>query len=124
MRYDYQSYFEKLKTEIAKLNYKEIREGELVAEFTLASGWEINFECERYYGPAFTIWINPPRSKESSVKKSFAVWLLMRVFSEKTGKDYGKPSIENQARFMVEESPKIFDDIDFYKDEYSKLNSA
>jgi hypothetical protein len=46
----------------------------------------------------------------------------MKVFMEKTGKDYGKPTIENQVNFLSGEKERVFGDPAFYEAEYAKLN--
>ena len=55
MRKDYQPYFQPLCASLTRLGYVSVRERELDAEFTLYSGWKLNFEGEPYYGPMFAI---------------------------------------------------------------------
>lgn len=120
IRPDYQPYLDRLKNELGKLGYRHVREDGLLAEFILSSGWTVEFECERHYGPAFKISLRPPGGES----ESFAIWILMEVFSKKTGASYGRPTIENQVKFLIEEQDRIFNSISFYADDYKRINES
>lgn len=121
IRSDYQPYFQELKSRMTELGYFKLEESELVADFLLYSGWIIRLECERYYGPMFEIFVVPPENFRAR-RDSYGVALLMLVFEKITGKQYGKPTLENEMNFLVQEKNHVLSDPAFYEIEYSKLN--
>ena len=121
MRNDYQPYFRQLKARVDELGYSNVKEDELDAEFFLLCGWSLRFECERYYGPAFDISIVPPAPTTRN-PDGYAVRILMRVLEKLDNKLYGKPTIDGQMDFLVQQADRIFADPAFYDAEYTKLN--
>lgn len=121
MREDYQPYFRQLKSRITKLGYVSVKEQELYAEFYLHCGWKLCFECERHYGPMFSLFVVPP-SPLNKRKRGYEVGLLMLVFEKLNGKGYGKPTIDTQVDFLIKERDKVFRDAALYEAEYSKLS--
>src|SRR5688500_7561898 len=98
MREDYQPYFLKLRSLLFKIGAVCIDENELCAIVQLQNDWVLIFECEKYYGPSWSIEIRP-----SIRKGGYSVWILMRAFESLVGKSYGLPTIENQIQFIKEE---------------------
>ena len=124
MRPDYLPYFHQLTQRLADLGIERIEvEGELFAKIILNSGWAVEFEGERYYGPSFTISIVSP-SKESCKPRSYVVWLLMRVFEKLLCKDFSSFSVDKQADFLIAEKALVFGDESFYRDPYTEINNA
>lgn len=123
MRADYSTLFQELQTELtgAGFEYSVIEETELTAVLLLSTGWTLVFEGERYYGPAFSIFV-APKLEDVKAEQRFAVFLLMRVFENRSGKNYGKPSIRNQILFLAEEKFHIFSDLKDYELDYKHLN--
>lgn len=117
IRQDYQPYFRELKKKLLQLGYGSVKESELSAEFSLFSNWILTFECERYYGPSWTIFLTNGNSQ-------YAVWILMQAFENLTGRKFGKPTIENQVDFLIKEKGEIFEHPDFFEEEYKKLNEG
>jgi hypothetical protein len=120
IRQDYQVYFQQLKSKLSHLGYLHVVESKLGAEFYLSSGWIVEFDCEPYYGPSWTISITNKKSEKSG---NYAVWILMRAFEKITGATYGKPTLDNQVNFLIKEKERIFDNPAFYDEEYTKLNN-
>lgn len=75
------------------------------------------FDCERYYGPSFTIEI------KNKSHGNFAIWILMEAFSLLKNIDYGKPTIENQINFIFHEKSSIFYNVHFYKEKYNEIDN-
>ena len=123
MREDYQPYFQQLCASLTRLGYVSVRERELDAEFTLYSGWKLNFEGERYYGPMFAIFLIPPNPTENR-PHGYEIGLLMQTFEELEGKSYGQPTIEGQVEFLVQERDKIFSDSRNYDARYAVIHDA
>jgi hypothetical protein len=121
MREDYEPYFRQLMSRVTELGFASVKEEELRAEFLLHCGWKLTFECERYYGPMFSLFVVPPSSL-SKRKRGYEVGLLMLVFEKLEGNKYGKPTIDAQIDFLVKEGDKLFSDPGMYEAEYSKLN--
>lgn len=121
MRNDYEPYFQNLRGKLSALGYSAVRESYLEAQFVLYSGWTLSFECERYYAPMFGIYIIPPNP--SARKNRYEVGLLMQVFEKLQGKSYGKPTIDAQVDFLVEEKDRVFGDPALYEAEYASLNN-
>lgn len=121
MREDYEAYFQQLKNALNQLGYVSVHTEELTAEFFLLTGWKLSFECERYYGPMFGIFIIPPNPLNNR-RRGYEVGLLMQVFEKLTGKTYGKPTIEKQVSFLIQEKDRVFGDPSYYESDYSKLN--
>lgn len=118
MRADYNVYFNELKIKLKSLGVRLIYESDLLAEFLIenTNGWSLIFDCERYCGPSFTIEVKNP------VYGRYAVWILMDVFKDLKGIEYGAPTIDNQIKFVVNERKDIFSNVQLYKNEYIKKN--
>ena len=123
MRDDYLALLQELQGELtsAGIENSVVEDTELAAILLLSTGWVLVFEGERYYGPAFSISV-APTLEDAKRTRGFAVFLLMRVFENISGKRYGKPSIKNQVRFLAEEKRQIFSDTKNYELEYDRLN--
>jgi hypothetical protein len=117
MRKDYNECFFDLKKNVNKLNAVLVYEDELYAEFSLFDEWLLTFECEKYYGPSFTIGI------KNKYHGDFAVWILMKVFSLLKGVDYGSLTIENQINFILNEKTSIFYNVHLYQEKYNEINN-
>lgn len=123
MRDDYLALFQELQSELtsAGIGNSVVEDTELAAILLLSTGWVLVFEGERYYGPAFSIFIAPTLEDAKGTRR-FAVFLLMRVFETRRKKLYGKPSIKNQVGFLAEEKTYIFSDTKNYQCDYDGLN--
>lgn len=119
MRQDYLRYFNILRALLSESGAVCVAESELSAKFALPSGWVLEFECEKYYGPSWNLKI---RSSDRGV--GYDLWILMEAFQSLTGKSYGLPTMENQVGFMIAEADRIFKDVEFYSVKYDELNSA
>ncbi len=117
IRQDYQPYLQELKKELTQFGYSGVRENELLAEFYLFSDWVLVLDCEKYYGPSWTIFLTNGNAE-------YAVWILMKAFENLTGKAFGKPTIANQIAFLIQEKERIFNAPDFFEKEYTKLNEG
>lgn len=116
MRDDYQPYFDELNAGVLTLGGVCLSESELFAEFSMPSGWSLAFDCERFYGPSWTIYlINPERSLK------LVLPFLMLTFAEFRGRFYGPPTIANQVNFLREEWSRIIGDYESYVDDYGKV---
>jgi hypothetical protein len=122
IRNDYTGYFNQIKAAAISLGCCKIEEEELIARFTLASGWCIEMECERYHIPSFTINIVEPSQNQKHRQRRFAIWLLMKVFEKKLDIKFGLPSLENQLKFLQNQSNAQLFDVSFYLIEYEELN--
>ena len=125
MRSDYLPYLLELQGELSKvgLNHSIAWDYELTALLELGLGWILIFDCERYYGPAFTVSI-APTIDDARRGKSYTLRLLMKIFESKTGKKFGLPTFENEAKFLASEKALLFGMQDFYSAEYKKLNGT
>lgn len=123
MRADYQEFFILLKECLIKYKFEfiVIKETELTAELLMPSKWVLEFDCEKYYGPSFTISICPPKNIRSK-SKSYAVWILMKIFEKINGKNYGLPTFDNQIKFLRGEGDSIFNDPISFEAEYEYFN--
>ena len=85
--------------------------------------WIFRFECEKYGAPA---WRTSIASREGSgwAVDGFSIPILMQAFGGLKGKEYGLPSIKNQIDFLYFERSDVFENVDFYRDEYNRLNEA
>lgn len=117
MRQDYLPLFQALKQALFRQGASVRKESELSAEFSLVTGWLLRFECERYYGPSFSIKVGPDENGPW-----YTVWILMKAFENLTGFDYGRPTIENQALFLERELDRLTSSPEFYGIEYGRLN--
>jgi hypothetical protein len=122
MRADCLPLFERLKARLSSLGYMRVREEELSAKFVLTSGWNLLFECERYYGPAFQITLVPPQ-RDAKGSEGYVLWLLMKAFENLNHVNYGAPTIDAQVDFLTSEREKIFNNPSSYDTEYRRLNS-
>ena len=122
MREDYQALFNELLRRLAPLNPIRDKQDELYAEVSLSNGWSIGVEGERLYGPTFTIYLIPRTCRAG--QDGYAVWLLMRLFAEMTGRDYGPPNIEGQVNFLILECDRLFFEEHLYKLRYDELNAG
>lgn len=125
MRSDYSKYLLEFQCELSKVgvSHSVVWESELTVLFKLDSNWILIFDCERYYGPAFTVSI-APTIDDARRGGSFTLRLLMKIFESKTGKKFGLPTFENEAKFLASEKALLFGPPDFYSAEYKKLNET
>ena len=121
MRRDYEPYFRQLQQGILPLGYVAVEESELEAQFILGSGWRVSFECERYYGPMFGLFIVPPQPLVKRAR-GYEVGQLMEVFEQRDGVRYGKPTLENQINFLTSHQSRIFADPASYEGDYARLH--
>lgn len=125
MRSDYSQYLLQFQCELSKVgvSHSVAWDSELTAFLELGSGWILIFDCERYYGPAFTVSI-APTIDDARRGKSYTLRLLMKIFESKTGKKFGPPTFENEAKFLASEQALLFGPSDFYSAEYKNLNET
>jgi hypothetical protein len=123
MRTDYQDLFTQLKDCMIdqKLEFVVIKESQLTSELLMPNKWIIEFDCEKYDEPSFTISIYPPKNIQSK-SKSYAVWILMKILEKSSEKRYGAPTIENQIKFLNAEREIIFSNSLSYENQYEKFN--
>lgn len=118
MRSDYAPFFQELKQLVAgKLDGVVVDEKELTAVFMLPSGWILEFECEKIYGPSWNISLKDP-----SGKIGYSVWLLMKIFEGVRKYDLGPPTIRNQIDFISREAFSIFNEAWMYRDSYIEID--
>ena len=100
-----------------------LEDSELCIEFSVDKNWIFRFECEKYGAPA---WRTSIASREGScwAVDGFSIPILMQAFGGLKGKEYGLPSIKNQIDFLYFERSDVFENVDFYRDEYNRLNEA
>jgi hypothetical protein len=123
MRVDYQDFFEQLQKCMInqKLEFVVIKESQLTSELLMPNKWIVEFDCEKYDGPSFTISICPPKNVQSK-SKSYAVWILMKIMEKSSEKRYGAPTIDNQIKFLNAERKIIFSNTLSYEDLYEQFN--
>lgn len=120
MREDYEPYFKELQQALLPLGYTTLQTTELDAQFFLANGWRVSFECERYYGPMFGLFVVSPVPGKRN--RGYEVGHLMEAFGLRDGVDYGKPSLQNQASFLITHRNEVFSDPVAYDKDYSKVH--
>ena len=100
-----------------------LEDSELCIEFSVDKNWIFRFECEKYGAPA---WRTSIASREGSgwAVDGFSIPILMQAFGGLKGEEYGLPSIKNQIDFLYFERSDVFENVDFYRDEYNRLNEA
>ena len=100
-----------------------LEDSELCIEFSVDKNWIFRFECEKNGAPA---WRTSIASREGSgwAVDGFSIPILMQAFGGLKGKEYGLPSIKNQIDFLYFERSDVFENVDFYRDEYNRLNEA
>ena len=100
-----------------------LEDSELCIEFSVDKNWIFRFECEKYGAPA---WRTSIASREGSgwAVDGVSIPILMQAFGGLKGKEYGLPSIKNQIDFLYFERSDVFENVDFYRDEYNRLNEA
>lgn len=123
MRADYQDFFVQLKKCMIdqKLEFVVVKESQLTSELLMPNKWIVEFDCENYDGPSFTISICSPKNIQSK-SKNYAVWILMKVMETESGKRYGAPTIENQIKFLNVEREIIFSKSLVYEEHYEQFN--
>jgi hypothetical protein len=115
MRKDYQKYFFEVNINVINLGGILYEESDLRSVFSFPNGWKLLFDCERYYVVAFSLILVSPSDEK------FDLALLMELFENNGGHNYGPPTIENYFHFIKGEWDRIFDDEILYKYKYKKL---
>jgi hypothetical protein len=120
IRADYQEYLRDLKKNlnIYHLDYEKISEEALNAQLQLGNGWMLELDCERF-GSGVTVLIKPKYGERA---EGYAVWLMMMAIESLTGRSYGKPTVENQIRFLAKEGEDLLRNLPMYEIAYSKVN--
>jgi hypothetical protein len=120
IRSDYEEYLIKIKESLrsSDILYIDLDQSQLGVKFELTNKWILEVDCERF-GSGVTISIN---NRSFGRKDGYAIWILMLAFENLTGIKYGKPTIENQIKFLEKEKSRIFESSGFYDNEYSNLN--
>jgi hypothetical protein len=124
MRSDYRPFFRQLINRLTDLGFIGVSiETDLYAQINLNSGWTVEFEGERNYGPSFTISISTPLTG-SCVPRQYAVWLLMKVFETKLDRKFSSFSIDDQVDFLVANRLEVFENERGYLDLYITANTS
>ena len=93
---DYKALLEIVRNKLEFIGFSLREDTEFIAYFSGNSGWEILFEGERYVRPAFNLSVQYSDSE-------FSIRILMKLF-----KNYKKPSLDEQLKFLVENHDQIF----------------
>lgn len=112
MREDYQKLFLQVCAGVASLGGVLIEESDLEAIFSLSNDKFLSFECERYYVPAFNMFL----SSKKKPNEKFEIGVLMNVFERIRKDGYGPATIENQFNFL--RNTDAISAMEKYRDEY------
>ena len=109
---DYKALLEIVKNKLELIGFSLREDTEFVAYFSGSSDWKILFEGERYVRPAFNLSVQYYDSE-------FSIRILMKLF-----KNYKKPSLDEQLKFLIENHDQIFVYPPPYAKKYEIINTS
>ncbi len=108
---DYKALLEIVKNKLELIGFSLRKDTDFIACFSGNSDWEISFEGERYVRPAFNLSVQ-------CFDSEFSIRILMKLF-----KNYKRPSLDEQLKFLIENHDQIFVYPPPYANEYEIINT-
>lgn len=72
------------------------------------------------FAPDFGLFAVPPVLDKR--RRGYEVGQLIEAFALRDGVDYGKPSLQNQASFLIAQRDEVFADPVTYEEDYARVH--
>jgi hypothetical protein len=118
MHPDYENIYRQMANTAGKLGFRLTRNEAFEAVFSGPRSWRIILDGDPHTRPAFDLAV--ARTLPSGGTERFSIRLLMEVYFESRRLPKEKPSLDNQLRFLEEQTDYIFTEVGIYREAYRK----